>query len=61
MDGRELAIKINSMIESGRAASIFDALRQIGEITGERPGSLYQRMWRAGVSRETRLRIPKEE
>ena len=59
MNGYELAEKVNEMLDNGEARNITHALRQIGNVTGDKPGALYQRMWRNGVTAGRRLRIPK--
>jgi hypothetical protein len=59
MDGTQIANQVNEMLDTGEAKTITEALRIIGRITGDKPGALYQRMWRNGITAGRRLRIPK--
>ncbi len=59
MDGQTIAEQVNDLLDDGRARTITEALRIIGNVTGDRPGALYQRMWRCGVTTGRRLKVPK--
>ena len=50
MNGREIALKVNELINDGRARTIREALDIISSVTGVTRGALYQRMWRDGYT-----------
>lgn len=61
MNGREIALKVNELINNGQARTIREALDIIGGITGESAGALYQRMWRDGYTRSRGMAVKTEQ